>query len=195
MIVCKSRRSAERTLRNIIPFIEGKLFLKVNREKTQVSHVSKTKFLGYTFYRYKRKGRLRAHSSSIQKMKRRIKLLTSRSNGWGDTRRKEELNQYVRGWVNYFKMADLKGILRDVDTWYRRRLRMCIWKQWKRVRTRLRMLMRLGLNKSKAWEYANTRKSYWHTANSYILTTSITTQRLKKAGYPFFLDYYLKIRT
>ena len=128
-------------------------------------------------------------------MKQRIKSLTSRSNGWGDAKRKATLNQYIRGWVNYFKMADMKNLLKDTDMWYRRRLRMCIWKQWKRNRTKWRMLIKLGLNKWKAWEYANTRKSYWHTANSFILTRTITTQRLRKAGYPFLLDYYLKVRT
>lgn len=194
LILCKSKRSAERTLKNIVPFIEGKLFLKVNREKTHVSIISKTKFLGYSFYRIKGKGRLRAHPSSIQKMKQRLKELTSRSNGWGNARRKEALNQYVRGWVNYFKMADLKSLLVSIDTWYRRRLRMCIWKQWKRIRTKGKMLMKLGLNKYKALQYANTRKSYWRTANSAILTRTITTQRLRKAGYPILLDYYLKVR-
>ncbi|WP_211224624.1 group II intron reverse transcriptase/maturase [Salinimicrobium xinjiangense] len=195
LILCKSKRSAERTLGNIIPYIESKLFLKVNKEKTQVSYINRTRFLGYTFYRYKRKGRLRSHPSSIQKMKQHLKELTSRSDGWGNARRKEALNKFVRGWVNYFKLADIKSVLRDIDFWYRRRLRMCIWKQWKRIRTKGKMLMKLGLNKYKAWQYANTRKSYWHTANSFILTRVITTQRLKKAGYPFLLDYYLKVRT
>ncbi len=194
LILCKSRRSAERTLRNIVPFIEEKLSLKVNKEKTNVSIISKTKFLGYAFYRIKGKGRLRAHPSSIHKMKQRLKELTSRSNGWGNARRKEALNQYIRGWVQYFKMADMKSLLVKIDTWYRRRLRMCIWKQWKRIRTKGKMLMKLGLNKYKAWQYANTRKSYWRTANSAILTRTITTQRLRKAGYPFLLDYYLKVR-
>lgn len=195
LILCKSKRSAERTLRNIVPFIENKLFLKVNKEKTNVCIVSKVKFLGYTFYQLKGEGRLRAHPRSIRKMRQRIKLLTSRSNGWGDARRKEALNQFIKGWVNYFKLADMKRLLRDMDMWYRRRLRMCIWKQWKRIRTKWRMLIKLGLNKWKAWEYANTRKSYWHTANSFILTRTITTQRLRKAGYPSLLDYYLKVRT
>lgn len=194
LILCKSKRSAERTFRNIIPFIENKLFLKVNKEKTNVSYITKTKFLGYSFYRYRGKGRLRAHPESIHKMKQRLKELTSRSNGWGNARRKEALNQYVRGWVNYFKMADMRSLLRDIDYWYRRRLRMCIWKQWKRIQTKGKMLMKLGLNKYKAWQYANTRKSYWRIANSAILTRTITTQRLRKAGYPILLDYYLKVR-
>jgi len=123
-------------------------------------------------------------------MKERIKTLTSRSNGWGYARRKVALRQYVTGWVNYFKLADMKGLLIDVDKWYRRRLRMIIWKHWKRVRTRGRNLTKLGINKYKAWEYANTRKGYWRTARSPILTRSITSYRLNQAGYTFFSDYY-----
>ena len=193
-IFCKSMRSAERTMRNIIPFIEKKLFLRVNREKSHVAYISKVKFLGYSFYRMKGQGRLRIHPKSVQKMKARIKKLTSRSNGWGNERRKESLRQYIVGWVNYFKLADMDKLLIRIDEWYRRRLRMVIWKQWKRIRTRLANLIKLGVKKSKAWQWANTRKGYWHTANSFILTTTITTERLKKAGYVFLSDYYRKVR-
>jgi RNA-directed DNA polymerase len=193
VILCKSKRSAERVLMNIIPFIENKLFLRVNKEKTVVAYISKIKFLGYSFYINKKEGRLRIHPKSISKMKARIKELTSRSNGWGDARRKVALKQYITGWVNYFKLADVKSLLLKVDEWYRRRLRMIIWKQWKRVRTRIRNLIKFGIEKYKAWEYANTRKGYWHTANSPILTRSISNDRLKQAGYIFFSDYYRKV--
>jgi RNA-directed DNA polymerase len=193
VILCKSKRSAERVLTNIILFIENKLFLRVNKEKTVVAYISKIKFLGYSFYINKKEGRLRIHPKSISKMKARIKELTSRSNGWGDARRKVALKQYITGWVNYFKLADVKSLLLKVDEWYRRRLRMIIWKQWKRVRTRLRNLIKFGIEKYKAWEYANTRKGYWHTAYSPILTRSISNDRLKQAGYIFFSDYYRKV--
>jgi len=193
VILCKSKRSAERTLANLLPYIEEKLFLKVNREKTAVAYIRKIKFLGYSFYVNEKGGRLRAHPISINKMKERIKTLTSRSNGWGDARRKEELRQYITGWVNYFKLADIKRLLLNVDEWYRRRLRMVIWKQWKRIRTRSRNLLKLGIPKQKAWEYANTRKGYWHTANSPILKRSITTDCLQQAGYIFFSDFYRKV--
>jgi len=194
VILCKSKRSADRTLANIIPYIENKLFLRVNREKTKVSYIRGIKFLGYSFYVYKGEGRLRVHPRSIAKMKERIKVLTSRSNGWGYERRKEALRQYITGWVNYFKLADMMALLEKVDEWYRRRLRMVVWKQWKRVRTRGRNLMKLGIAKYKAWEWANTRKGYWHTANSYILSRTITNERLGKAGYLFFSDYYRAVR-
>jgi len=193
VILCKSKRSAERTLTNIIPYIEEKLFLKVNREKTVVSYISKIKFLGYSFYEKGKEGRLRIHPKSIIKMKDRIKELTSRSNGWGDARRKETLKQYITGWVNYFKLADMKSLLSQVDEWYRRRLRMVIWKQWKRIKTRFRNLQKLGIDKYKAWEYANTRKGYWRTACSPILSRSITNDRLQQASYIFFTDYYRKV--
>jgi group II intron reverse transcriptase/maturase len=193
-ILCKSRRSAERTLQNILPFIEGKLFLKVNKEKSQVTHVRNVKFLGYSFYRIKGKGRLRIPPKSIQKMKAKIKELTSRSNGWGNEKRKESLRQYIIGWIHYFKLADMDSLLARIDEWYRRRLRMVIWKQWKRVKTKMGNLIKLGVNKLKAWEWSNSRKGYWHTAKSFILTTTITTDRLREAGYVFLLEYYRKVR-
>jgi RNA-directed DNA polymerase len=195
IILCKSKRSAERTLANIIPYIEKTLFLKVNREKTVVAGIREIKFLGYSFYVYRKEGRLRAHPRSIARMKERIKTLTSRSNGWGDARRKEELRQYIIGWVNYFKLADIKSLLVHVDEWYRRRLRMVIWKHWKRIRTRLSNLLKLGIPKQRAWEFANTRKGYWHTANSPILARTITTDRLYLAGYIFFTDYFRKVKS
>ena len=194
VILCKSKRSAQRALANILPYIEGKLFLRVNREKTSVSPISKIKFLGYCFYKVKGEGRLRVHPKTITKMKANLKKLTSRSNGWGNEERKEALRQYIIGWVNYFKLADMNKLLVRIDEWYRRRLRMVIWKQWKRIRTRLVNLLNLGVKKPKAWEWANTRKSYWHAANSFILSTTITNERLRQTGYLFLTDYYRKVR-
>jgi group II intron reverse transcriptase/maturase len=194
VIFCRSRRSAERTMQNIIPFIEGKLFLKVNRDKSQVAHVREVKFLGYSFYIYKGEGRLRIHPKSVARMKARIKRLTSRSNGWGNDRRKEALSQYIKGWVQYFKLADMKMLLVSVDKWYRRRLRMVIWKQWKRIKTKIANLRKLGINKHKAYEWANTRKRYWHIAGSYILATTITTERLRLAGYVFLSDHFIQVK-
>jgi RNA-directed DNA polymerase len=194
LILCKSKRSSERVMRSITDFIETKLYLKVNREKSQTAYIRDVKFLGYTFYKYKGAGRLRVHPKSIAKMKAKIKELTSRSNGWGNERRKTTLSQYIRGWVNYFKLADMKSLVLRIDEWYRRRLRMVIWKQWKRIRTKFTNLQKLGINKSKAWEWSNTRKGYWRTSGSFILTRTITTERLRKSGYLFLFDYYQKVR-
>jgi group II intron reverse transcriptase/maturase len=194
IILCKSRRSGERTLRSITSYIEKKLFLKVNRTKSQTADITKVKFLGYSFYRKRGEGRLRIHPKSVKRMKGRIKELTSRSNGWGNAHRKEKLSQFIKGWVQYFKLADMDTLLIRIDEWYRRRLRMVIWKQWKQIKTKLKNLTKLGVKRSKAWEWANTRKSYWHVANSYILATTITNSRLKESGYVFLSDYYRKVR-
>lgn len=193
MIFCKSRRSAERTLNNILPFIENKLFLKVNREKTVVDYAGKVKFLGFAFYRYKGKTRVRIHPKSVLKMRSKVKELTSRSNGMGNELRATKLRRYIMGWINYFKLADIKKLLAETDEWMRRRIRMIYWKQWKRVRTKFKMLKSLGIHEQKAWEYANTRKSYWRTSNSPILTKSLTNQVIKRLGFLFFSEYYRQV--
>ena len=175
MIFCKSRKSAQRTLENIIPFIEGTLFLKVNRKKTGVSHISKVKYLGYSFYKYKGKCRFRVHPKSIAKMKNKIRELTDRNNGMSNTKREEKYQQYVRGWINYFKLADMKGLLAEIDKWARRRIRAIYWKQWKRVRTRYRILRKLKLEHWQAIKLANSRCGYWRMAE--MLNTVLTKKK------------------
>lgn len=194
IILCKSKRSAERTMTSIVKYIKEKLFLKVNLEKSTVAYATKVKFLGYSFYVTKGSWRLGLHPKSATKMKTRMRDLTARNNGWGNERRKENLKQFVTGWVNYFKLADMKTLLLKTDEWYRRRLRAVFWKQWKLVRTRFANLIKLGIARGKAWEYANTRKGYWRIANSHILSTSVTNERLKTAGYPSLAGYYLRAR-
>lgn len=194
LIFCKSKRSSQRVMQSITQFIETCLYLKVNREKSQTANYRKIKFLGYSFYKTKGECRLRVHPQSVVKMKAKVKELTSRSNGWGNERRKVALSQFIKGWVQYFKLADMKNLLRDTDKWYRRRLRMVIWKQWKLTKAKFTNLIKLGVRKSKAWEWSNTRKSYWHTAGSSILSTTITNERLRQAGYLFFTNYYLSLK-
>jgi len=154
LLMCKSKRSGQRVMGSLISFIENKLHLKVNRDKSQTAPVSRVKFLGYSFYKTKGAGRLRIHPKSVSKMKAKLKAPTSRSKGWGDARRKEALGQYIIGWVNYFRLADMRKLLLGVDEWYRRRFRMVIWKQWKRIRTKGVKLIQLGVEQSRAWEWA-----------------------------------------
>ena len=189
MIFCKSRKSAERTLENIIPFIEGKLFLKVNLKKTVVAHISKIKYLGYTFYRYKGKCRFRVHPKSVAKMRNKIRELTDRNRGISNAEREKKYQEYVRGWVEYFRLADMKGLLVKTDEWARRRIRAVYWKQWKRVRTRYRILRKLKLEHWRAMELANSRCGYWRMAE--MLNTVITKKIIAKLGYTSMLDYYL----
>ena len=191
MIFCKSRKSAERTLRNIIPFIEGKLFLKVNRKKTSVAHINKVKYLGYAFYRYKGKCRFRVHPKSVTKMKDKIRELTKRNNGWGNEYRAMKLTQFVRGWVNYFSLADMKGLLRETDEWLRHKIRAVYWKQWKKVKTKYRMIKKYGLPKWKVHEMANCRKGIWRSA--IMLNSVLTKQEIASLGYISMTDYYLKV--
>ena len=191
VIFCKSKRAAERTLENLIPYIEGKLLLKVNREKTGAAYVGKVKFLGYAFYITKNRDvGVRVHPKSVAKMKAKIREITARSNGKGNEQRKLKLKQFITGWVNYFKLADMKTLMKETDKWLRRRIRMVIWKQWKRVRTRYAMLRKLGIVDWVAWEGANIRKGYWRVASNPIIAKAISADRLKKAGYINFLDYY-----
>ncbi|QSO47894.1 group II intron reverse transcriptase/maturase [Alicyclobacillus mengziensis] len=190
LIFCKSKKSAERTLENILPFIEKKLFLKVNRDKTVVDEAWRVKFLGFSFYQRKSEVRIRIHPKSATKMKAKVKELTSRSNGMGNVDRADKLRRYIMGWVNYFKIADIKKLLQTTDEWMRRRIRMNYWKQWKRVKTRFKMLQSFGIHEQKAWEYANTRKSYWRTSNSPILSKSLDNNTIKGLGFLFFSDYY-----
>jgi RNA-directed DNA polymerase len=194
VLFAKCKRSAERILKNILPYIENKLKLRVNREKTSVSYIGKIKFLGYGFYPSKTGIKARVHSKSIAKMKTKIKLITSRSNSFGYENLKRKLKEFVTGWINYFKLADMNNILRETDQWLRRRLRMYIWKRWKKVKTRYKMLRKLGFNHSNARKYSCTRKGYWRIAKSQILNCTITDNRLKEAGYVFFLDYYKTVR-
>ena len=189
MIFCKSKRSALRTLENILPFIEGKLFLKVNRKKTKVAHISKVKYLGYTFYRYKGKCRFRVHAKSIKKMKDKIRELTDRNKGISNEKREEQYQAYVRGWVNYFKLADMKSLLKATDEWARRRIRAVYWKQWKKIKTRYRMLRALKLEHWRAKELACSRKGYWRMAKT--LNQIFSNKIIAKLGYISMLDYYL----
>lgn len=191
MILCKSKKSAERTLRNIIPFIEGKLFLKVNRKKTEVAHISKVKYLGYTFYRYKGKCRLRVHAKSVVKMKNKIRELTDRNKGISNKKREKEYQEYVRGWVQYYRLADMKGLLKRTDGWARRRIRAVYWKQWKKIKTRYRMLKALGMEHWMAKELACSRKGYWRMAQ--VLNQIFSKKIIARLGYTSMSDYYLTV--
>lgn len=193
MILCKSKRAANRTKESIIRFIENELFLKVNMEKTRVGYIQGLKFLGYSFYVMKGICNLSLHSTGKAKLESKLRELTSRSKGFGYERCKIKLKEYIQGWIGYYKLADMKSYLQSVDEWLRRRLRMCIWKCWKKVKTKFANLIKCKIDKYQAWQWANTRKSYWRTSKSPILCIALDKDRLRKAGYPFLLDYYCKV--
>lgn len=191
MIFCKSKRAAQRVRESITRFIEGKLFLKVNREKTVVSYVRGVKFLGYSFYVMRGQCLLTVHPQSKNKMKSKLKELTSRSTGWGYDVRKQKLKDYIRGWIAYFHLAQIKRLCTDTDEWLRRRIRMCIWKSWKNVKTRVANLKRCGALDWQAYQWGNTRLGYWRVANSRLVTSAMSNDMLRKAGYVVLMDCYI----
>lgn len=190
MIFCKSRKSAERTLQNILLYIEEKLFLKVNREKTRIAHISEVKYLGYTFYNHKGI-RLRVHPKSVAKMKKKLRELTDRNKAWSNEYRTLKLEQFIRGWVNYFKLADMKNLMKETDEWLRHRIRAIYWKQWKKVRTRIRKLRSLNLPEWVVHELANCRKGIWRSA--LVLNRALTNKEIAKLGYMSLAGYYLQV--
>lgn len=193
MIFCRTRKAAQRTLESITRFIEGRLRLRVNADKTCVARFSEVKYLGYGFYMRKGECRFRVHPKSVERMKDKIRELTGRSRAIPNDLRPVMVSDFVGGWVNYFKLADMKGLLQKVDKWMRRRIRMCYWKQWKRVRTRFKMLKKCGIGEDEAWMHANTRKAYWRVAGSPIMSKAIKTEQLARKGYLFFSTQYDKV--
>ena len=172
--------------------VDNTLYPKVNKEKTVVSYVRGVKYLGYSFYMMKGKCQLTVHSKSKAKMKSRLKELTSRSNGWGYDKRKQMLKEYIRGWVGYYHLANMKRLLHETDEWLRRRIRMCIWKAWKKVKTKVANLIRCGINKYQAYMWGNSRLGYWRIAGSYILSRAITNEKLSMAGYATLMGSYIE---
>lgn len=154
-----------------------------------MAHISKVKYLGYSFYRHKGKCRLRIHPKSVIKMKNKIRELTDRNKGISNEVREKKYQEYVQGWVEYFRLADMKGLLIKTDEWARRRIRAVYWKQWKRIKTKYRMLKALGLEDWKVKELAYSRKGYWRMAKA--LNQIFSKKIIAKLGYTSMLDYYL----
>jgi len=190
-IFVKSRRSGERVLKSVSEWINKKLKLRVNAEKSGVKHCLRSGLLGYSFYKSKDGYEFRVQASSFKRFKVKLKRLTKRSLPLSLDDRFEKLRQTMQGWLNYYGLAKSKKRIIKLDGWLRRRIRMCIWKTWKRVRTKRQSLIKLGISEYKAHMWANTRKGYWEISRSPILTTAITNRRLKKRGYRSLLSYYL----
>lgn len=197
MIFCKSRKAAERCLVSITRFIEQKLHLKVNREKTCVAYLGQSappiKFLGYGFYKDEA-WQLRLHPKTLKAMKARIKELTKRNQSCSWEELTTRLAAYVRGWVNYYKLANMKRLLEKIDKWTRRRVCMFIWKRWKRVRTRYRKLRKLGLDHIAAIQTANMRIAYWRAARTPRVQQALSISCLESCGLISFLKYYLSVK-
>ena len=197
IVVTKSKRAAEHMLESCQKFLEGKLKLTMNLQKSKVvSMFSRRnfKFLGCCLGKNGRGVYIRVHRNSLQKAKQKLREQTSRSQGRNVRMVMAKVKEFIRGWIGYFYIADMKHILQSWDKWLRRRIRMYIWKQWKKPKTRVQNLKRLGIPAWQAYQWANTRLGYWRVAGSGILSRSITNEKLALAGYYDFPAQYEHIR-
>lgn len=190
VITVKSEKAADRVMDGITKFIEKKLMLKVNITKSKVARPDEIKYLGFGFY-YNKMGKIKPkpHLKSIEKFKRKLKELTKRSGSISLDERIKQLNYLIRGWINYFRICDMKGVLQKITSHLCRRIRSIIWKQWKVIKCRIKSLIKLGATKANAIRLAMSRKNYWNT--SMYLNIYITNDKLKRKGLVFPIDYYL----
>lgn len=183
IILVGSSKAADRVMKNVSIFIESKLGLKVNMTKSKVSKPNDIKYLGFGFFMDKNDGLWKAkpHAKSVEKLKLKLKKLTSRRWSISLDERLEKIKKTIVGWTNYYKIGYWKDVARMVDAHVRFRLRMCIWKQWKKVNTKKKALISLGVPKREAWMLANSRKAYARCASSF-LNNVLTNKRLKERG-------------
>ena len=192
-IYVKSKRAGLRTMANIQRFIEGKLRLKVNEKKSAVDRPWKRKFLGFSFTFHK-EPKVRIAKESLKRMKNKVREITSRKMPYPMEYRIQKLNQYLMGWCGYFALADPKSIFLELDKWIRRRLRMCLWKNWKKPKTKIRNLIQLGVPQWQAYEWGNTRKSYWRISNSPILHRTLGNSYWRNQGLKSLEARYENLR-
>jgi len=182
-IYVKTERAAKRVMASCVKFLEGKLKLQVNRQKSRIGSPLKVKFLGFSLHKTMGQIGIRPHEKVLKHLRTKIKEITSRSRGRSIQDILQELRKHTTGWLNYFSIADMSKKMQGINQWTRRRLRMYLWKQWKKVSSKFVNLQKLGLDKDKAWEYANTRLGYWRIAGSAILQRTLTDKYLESLGY------------
>ena len=193
VLLARSKRASERLLESSTKYLEEKLKLTVNREKSRtvsVFAIRNFKFLGFALGKGKNGIYIRAHTKSLKKAKAKLKELTSRSQGRNVRVVMQKVKVYIRGWLGYFGIASMKTTMREWDKWLRRRYRSYIWKQWKKPKTRAKSLMQLGIPEWQARAVSNCRKAYWHMAKNGHVQRAISKERLARAGYYSILDRY-----
>lgn len=189
-IYVKSEKSAARVLTTITEFIEKKLKLKVNRTKSKVSRPIESTLLGFSFYRREKGWEIRIAPKSLRKIKEKMKAQTQRKAPGKVEDRTKKIEATIVGWVNYFRIAKAKSKMEELDSWVRMRLRMGLWKQWKRPKTRSNNLKRLGINPGKAYVWANSRKGYCRIARSPALQRALNNEYFTLQGYIGFSNHY-----
>ena len=192
-IYVKTKRAGERVMESIQSFIETKLRLKVNEKKSAVDRPWKRKFLGFSFTSNK-EPKVRIAKESQVRMKNKIREITSRKMPYPMEYRIQKLNQYLIGWCGYFALADTQSIFGELDGWIRRRLRMCLWKNWKKPKTKVKNLIRLGIADWQAYQWGNTRKSYWRISKSPILQRTLGNSYWNRQGLKSLKARYETLR-
>lgn len=193
IVLCSSKRAAERTLRSLTKLLEGRMLLKVNQAKSGVSYITYgVKFLGFGFYWNTKIKRIvpSVHRKSKVSFVNEVREVLSRNRKGSIEHIKKELREKLVGWNAYFKWASYDTWLKPTDQWIRRRIRQLLWKCWKKVRTRYKALRKLGCPHETALMWANSRKAYWHIANSQILATTLTNDFLKSKGWTWLALSY-----
>ena len=186
VLLAKSERASERLLETSTKYLEGTLKLKVNREKSRtvsVFAIRNFKYLGFCLGKNGKGIYIRVHAKAWKKAKDKLRTFTSRSKCGRIVKTMERIKVYMRGWLNYFGIADMKNNIESLNGWLYRRIRMCIWKQWKLPKTRKRKLLSLGLPEWAACEGAYSRKAYWRMANSGVVKRALTKERLIHWGF------------
>ena len=198
VLLCKSQRAAERLLESSIRYLEGKLKLRVNRDKSHIARVNATKnfkFLGFAYGKGKDGLFIRAHPKALLKAKNKLRAITKRNRGVNVRKVMQEIKVYMTGWLNYYGIASLKTKMREWDEWLRHRIRAYIWKQWKKPKTKRKNLMKLGVPEYYAHMAANSHRGYWFTVNTGAVTRGITNERLTRAGFFELSPAYESIQT
>ena len=193
VVLARSKRAANRLSGSCRRYLEGKLKLKMNTEKSKVTDIydrENFKFLGFCLSRSKDKIFICVHRKSLEKAKKKLTLLTKRNRGRNVREVMKEVKVYIRGWLGYYHIANMKRKLQDWNGWLRRRFRMYIWKQWKNPKTRISNLIKLGIPTDEAHQWGYTRKGYWCIAGSQVLSCSITNDRLAADGYFDIVECY-----
>lgn len=188
-IVVKSQRAGERVLRSISQYLQNRLKLVVNSDKSRVVKTTESKFLGFTF----RGGRIQWHAKTLLKFKQQIRRLTNRN--WGVSMKYQlyKTSQYIRGWINYFGIANCYQLCVDLDHWIRRRIRMAYWRQWRKPRTKVRNLMRLGVRVQAAVGCGITSKGPWRSSKTPGINQALSNAYLKSQGLYALRDGWIKL--
>lgn len=192
-IYVKSEKSAHRVLTGITTYLEDCLKLKVNKEKSKVSRPTESTLLGFSFYNDKGKWAVRIAKKSIERIRAKSKKITGRSNGSNNGEKILKMKTLIHGWVNYFSIANAKTIMQQLDEWVRTRLRMGLWKEWKRGKTRVLNLLKLKASKQKAYEWGNSSRGYCRVAHSPILCTTLNNAYFKSQGYEGFSNTFKRV--